>query len=71
MSNPFKGIYFTKNDVWRSIGLILVIIGQFTNRHSYQISDYTFETSELSLIGVAIAIIFPLLMRKLGDENAN
>jgi hypothetical protein len=69
MSNPFNGIYFTKNDIWRAIGLILILIGQFTKRHKYEIFEQTFETSELTLVGIALAIIMPLLMRKFGGNN--
>lgn len=70
MSNPFSGIYFTKNDIWRTIGLILIIAGQFQEKTISYIYKYDdgntlkFETSELTLVGVAIAIIVPLLMRK-------
>ena len=69
MSNPFSGIYFTKNDVWRSIGLVLILIGQFTPRHEYEIYEQSFATIELSLVGIFIAIVFPLLMRKFGEKE--
>lgn len=69
MSNPFEGIYFTKNDLWRTVGLLLVVVGQFMPRTSYELFSQKFETSELSLVGIAIAIIMPLLMRKFGSEK--
>jgi hypothetical protein len=69
MSNPLNGIYFTKNDIWRTIGLILILIGQFTNRHKYEIFGQIFETSELALVGIALAVVMPLLMRKFGGNN--
>ena len=61
--------YFTKNDFFRLIGLAFIIAGQFMNRHRYSIYEIEFETSELTLIGVAIVIFFPLAMRYLGAKN--
>lgn len=69
MSNPFEGIYFTKNDIWRTVGLLLVVVGQFMPRTNYELFSQKFETSELSLVGIAIAIIMPLLMRKFGSDK--
>jgi hypothetical protein len=68
--NIFSGIYFTTNDFYRTIGLAFIIAGQFTHKLEYTIYDQTFQTSELTLIGVGIAIIFPLLMRKFSRDSS-
>lgn len=62
-------IYFTKNDIWRAVGVVFIIAGQFSHRTEYTLFDQTFATSELTLVGISIAIIMPLLMRKWGTSE--
>lgn len=53
---------FTKNDIWRLLGIILLVGGQFFHKEVFSGFGITMETNLVQVVG-AILLLFPFIIR--------
>lgn len=54
----------TKNDIWRILGIILLIAGQFFNKENFSGFGVVMETNLVQIVG-AILLLLPFLLKGL------
>ena len=52
----------TKNDLWRILGIILLVGGQFTSKENYTGFGVTMETNLVQIVG-ALLLLLPFVLR--------
>lgn len=60
---------FTKNDVWRLLGIILLVGGQFFHKEAFSGFGVTMETNLVQIVG-ALLLLFPFIVRGLALYKA-
>ena len=63
----------TKNDLWRILGIILLVGGQFTSKENYAGFGVTMETNLIQIVG-ALLLLLPFVLRGMAfykEKKAN
>jgi uncharacterized membrane protein len=59
----------SENDIWRVIGVIMILSGQFLPRFKYSGYSIEFESNEVIIAGVCILVIMPIINRWLQSRG--
>jgi hypothetical protein len=57
-----NNLQFTKNDIWRALGFILVIAGQFMSKESYDIFGFIAQTNMVQWVGAGL-VFYPFIVK--------
>ena len=52
----------TKNDIWRILGMLMVIGGQFATKQTFTIYSVSFDSNFVQICGV-IAFVYPIALK--------
>ncbi|MBK8396169.1 MAG: hypothetical protein IPL26_13145 [Leptospiraceae bacterium] len=57
-----KTMMFTKNDIWRVLGIILLVGGQFMTKESFSGFGVTLESNLVQIVGATL-LLLPFALR--------
>lgn len=64
-----QSFFSSKRDLWRYLGFFTVFAGQFFPKHpiafGYGESSFSWESNEVTIMGLAIAVVIPIISRYL------
>ena len=52
----------TKNDIWRILGIILLVGGQFTSKEAFSGFGVTMETNLIQIVG-SVLLLMPFVLK--------
>ena len=59
----------SENDIWRVLGVIMILAGQFLPRFKFAGYSIEFESNEVIIAGVCILVIMPVINRWLQSRG--
>jgi hypothetical protein len=62
-----KGV-FTRNDIWRYIGLAMIIGGQFADKETFVIAGNNIPTNLIQITGFVLMFL-PHILRMFGNKK--
>ena len=59
----------TINDIWRGIGILMILAGQFLPRFKFTGYSVDVETNEVIIAGICIVVVIPIINRWLTSKK--